>query len=364
MPEAKRTAGILNGRGSRLVWQLGACGVAGLFLSRTDAAEAPPQAPIQQVGESLILIGEEPAALAHVPLRQRPLRLRSTYWPEENTVHYVEGDDFVVDYADGKVRRTPGSRVPDFRTNVLFGQQTFHQSSFPGYGNAGFFAFADYSYVPAAPWPKQAPQRDLLRATQARLAAGESLTIVALGDSITAGGDATRPGLVFWRRWIEDLRERHPRANIAAVNAATGGDTTANGLERLPAKVIAAKPDLVLIGFGMNDHNRRGVPPDEFEQNLAQIVARIRDQTAAEVILFSAFPPDPRWTSGSQRMQDYAAATERVARRAHCAYADVFNNWQAIAARKKPEDLLANNINHPNDFGHWIYYRVFSALGL
>jgi hypothetical protein len=25
---------------------------------------------------------------------------------------------------------------------------------------------------------------------------------------------------------------------------------------------------------------------------------------------------------------------------------------------------LGNNINHPNDFGHWIYYRVFSAIGL
>jgi hypothetical protein len=42
----------------------------------------------------------------------------------------------------------------------------------------------------------------------------------------------------------------------------------------------------------------------------------------------------------------------------------VFSNWQTMMARKKPEDILANNINHPNDFGHWIYYRVFDALGL
>jgi hypothetical protein len=34
------------------------------------------------------------------------------------------------------------------------------------------------------------------------------------------------------------------------------------------------------------------------------------------------------------------------------------------AARKKAEDLLGNNINHPNGFGHWIYYRVLSAIGL
>jgi hypothetical protein len=42
----------------------------------------------------------------------------------------------------------------------------------------------------------------------------------------------------------------------------------------------------------------------------------------------------------------------------------VFDNWQSLAVRKKPEDLLGNNINHPNDFGHWIYYSVFAKLGL
>ena len=86
--------------------------------------------------------------------------------------------------------------------------------------------------------------------------------------------------------------------------------------------------------------------------------------SGAEVVLFSAFPPNPKWKFGSHRMADYASATERVAREVSCAYADVFGNWQALAARKKPEDLLGNNINHPNDFGHWIYYRVLSALGL
>ena len=63
-------------------------------------------------------------------------------------------------------------------------------------------------------------------------------------------------------------------------------------------------------------------------------------------------------------MAGSAAATARVATETRCAYADIFTNWQAMAARKRPEDLLANNINHPNDFGHWIYYRVFAAMEL
>jgi hypothetical protein len=93
-------------------------------------------------------------------------------------------------------------------------------------------------------------------------------------------------------------------------------------------------------------------------------VARIRNEAGAEVILFSAFPPNPQWKFGSHRMEEYEAATHRVARDMSCAFADVFNNWKALAARKKPEDLLGNNINHPNDFGHWIYFRVLERLGL
>ena len=311
----------------------------------------------------MVFIGEDSAALAHAPLRGKPLTVRSTFLHDTNTVQYLEGTDFVVDYAAGTLHRTPGSRLPDFRKNVLFGREDFDHSQFPGFGNGGYFAFIDYAYSGSAPWPVQGPQSQYLRLTQAKLDGGKPLKIVAFGDSITAGGDASKPELIFWQRWADYLQQRYPHARVTAVNGATGGDSTVQGLQRLQAKVLDEKPDLVLIGFGMNDHNVNGVPIPQFEQNLKDIIARIRSETAAEVILFSAFPPNPRWKFGSHRMPEYAAATERVAREVACAYADVFNNWESLAARKKPEDLLGNNINHPNDFGHWIYFRVFQELG-
>ena len=318
----------------------------------------------QQVGESVVFIGEEPAALAHAPTRGQPLVVRNTYWPEPGSVAFLAGRDFVVDYAGGTLRRTPGSRLPDFRTNLLFGQQEFDHSKFPGFGNRGYFAFVDYAFAPLAPWLVQVPQTQFLKSTLAKLKAGRAVKIVAFGDSITAGGDASKPELIFWQRWADGLQRKYRRGRITALNAATGGDTTAQGLQRLQAKVLDQKPDLVLIGFGMNDHNVNSVPVPQFEQNLQQMITRIRSETAAEVILFSAFPPNPKWKFGTRRMADYAEATGRVAQHTACAYADVFHHWQALAARKKPEDLLGNNINHPNDFGHWIYYRVFDALGL
>lgn len=337
--------------------------VISVSLVSMAAAESSASVTRQQ-GESVVFVGEEPAALAHLPIRGETVSVRSTYQPGKDTLEYQEGRDFILDYAAGTLRRAPGSRMPDFRTNMLFGQAEFDHTKFPGFGNGAFFGFVDYSFTPSAPWPVQPAQTQFLKATQARLKGGQPVKIVAFGDSITAGGDASQPPLIFWRRWADDLQRRYPQSRITAVNGATGGDSTVQGLQRLQTKVLEEKPDLVLIGFGMNDHNVGGVPIPSFEANLKEMIARIRAETSAEVVLFSAFPPNPRWKFGTHRMGDYAAATARVARENACACAEVFENWQAIASRKKPEDLLANNINHPNDFGHWIYYRVLQELGL
>lgn len=337
-------------------------GLAGLFF--LGGCVHGPDRPRMQSGETVVFIGEQPASLAFLPLRSPALRVRSTYLPGSDTVTYAEGRDYRVDPVAGTLRRTPDSRLPDFRTNRLFGQEEFDHSRFPGFGNGGFFAFVDYGTRAAGTWPMQTSQVALLPKTLAKLRAGGDVKLVAFGDSITAGGDATSPALIFWQRWADELRGRYPTARLTAVNGATGGDTTVQGLQRLQAKVLDERPDLVLIGFGMNDHNRGGVPVPQFEANLKELVARIRAATDAEVVLFSAFPPNPRWRFGSHHMEDYAVATGRAAHDTGCAYADVFRNWQTIAARKKPEDLLGNDINHPNDFGHWIYFRVLSALGL
>jgi len=319
-----------------------------------------------QFGESVVLVGEEPAQLAFAPL-QKSIQVRSTYRNDlPQTIRYEAGRDFVIDYPAGQIRRTAQSRIPDFRTNLLYGVEDFDHGKFPGFGNGGFFAFVDYSFKSEARWPQQESQIEFLRATQQKLARGQTIKIVVFGDSISTGCDATEPSLIFWQRWAEALRKKYPRATIEMVNGATGGDTTRQGIERLSEKVLSQKPDLVLIGFGMNDHNMGGwgTPLEQFAENLRTMADRIRHANGAEIIFYSTFPPNPKWHASSKNMEAYALATARVARDEKCALADVYHNWLAISARKKPEDMLANNINHPNDFGHWIYFQVLEKLGL
>ncbi|HZQ48459.1 MAG TPA: GDSL-type esterase/lipase family protein [Verrucomicrobiae bacterium] len=337
-------------------------GVAGCATNSSPT----PRSTRFRFGESVVLAGEESAGLAFAPLVS-VADVRSSYLDKQaGTIHYEAGRDYIIDLQTGRIKRTAQSRIPDFAKNLLYGREDFDHSKFPGYGNGNYFVFVDYLAKHKPAWPAQPSQAALLPKARKKLVQGEKLTLVAFGDSITAGGEASRPGLIYWQRWADELKQKYPRAEIVARNGATGGDTTANGLDRLQSKVLDQHPDLVLIAFGMNDNNIRpfGVPVETFASNLRTMVDRIRSQTQAEIILVSAFRPNPKWHFGSGNMEQYARATEQVAREKQCAFADVYHNWLAISASKKPEDLLGNNINHPNDFGHWIYFQVLDDLGL
>src|ERR1017187_10303329 len=290
------------------------------------ASQRSPHSLRSQIGESVVLVSEAPASLAFAPLLSHPVRVRSTYRDElPGTIHYKVGRDYLLEAPD-QIRRTPGSRIPDFGTNILYGKEDFRHDQFPGFGNGPFFVYVDYAHRQKWELPPAKIEISAARlpATQQKLRTGEKVWIVAFGGSITAGGKASEPGLFFWERWASALRKRYPHASIETTNGATGGDTTAQGLQRLQEKVLWQKPDLVLIGFGMNDHNREGfgVPLDAFDKNLRTMISRIRAATSAEIVLFSAFPPNPKWHYGSHNMEADANANERIARDEGCAYAD------------------------------------------
>lgn len=334
-------------------------------MATSLGAAGARRSDMRVVGESMVLAGTQPGRLMFRDIVPGSIAVRSTYEPgQKNTIVYEQGRDYVLNYAQGTIARSPASRMPDFAKNVLYGQKSFEQNNFPGYGNHSFFVWVDYQTRAGSPLALPSDQSKLLPKTLAKLRAGGPFKVIAYGDSITAGGEASTEELRFPNRYADALRKRFPKAEITLENGATGGDTTVNGLARLEKKVLTRKPDLVLVGFGMNDHNvpAYGVPLDKFEANLAEIVRTIRDRTGAEMILLSTFPPNPDWAFGSHQMGKYAEATKRVAEHEHCAYADVYAVWAKVLERKDAPSLLGNNINHPNDFGHWLYLEAVEAV--
>lgn len=95
------------------------------------------------------------------------------------------------------------------------------------------------------------------------------VTVVALGDSLTAGyGLPEADGLVpQLQRWLQARG-----ADVAVVNAGVSGDTTRGGLERLDWS-LTPQTDALIVTLGGNDL-LRGLPPAEARANLDQILAR------------------------------------------------------------------------------------------
>lgn len=316
-------------------------------------------------GDSVVLPGTDWVRLCFDDLIPAGIRVRSTYEPDRpGTIGYEAGRDYRVDAAAGTIARLEGSRIPDYHNNPLCGQKNFdhHHFKWPDFANTPFFVFVDYQTGAESMLATSVDCAVTLTQTRRRLDAGGEFKIVAYGDSITAGCDATAPHLQFTSRYAAFLGRRFPQARIVLENGAIGGIGTAAGLQQLETKVLSRAPDLVLIGFGMNDHNVGGTPLAAFADNLAAMVTRIRERTRAEIILYSAFPPNPEWKFSSHQMQRYAAATRGVALTQACAYTDVYAVWERVLQRKDPSSLLGNNINHPNDFGHWLYTEALCAL--
>lgn len=335
------------------------------LLCLSASAKQDPKSRIKVTGESLVLAGVRPGRLMFASIVPGSILVRSTYEPGgKDTIVYEHGRDYVVNYALGTIARAPASRMPDYSKSILYGQENFDHGKFPGFTNNGFFVFVDYQTTAGFPLTTPTDQSSLLQKTRAKLSAGGPFKLIAYGDSISAGGEASTEALRFQNRYGAYLQKRYPKAEVTVECGATGGDATTHGLARLEDKVLTRKPDLVLVGFGMNDHNvpPYGVPLEQFEANLNQIVTSIRDRTAAEVILLSTFPPNPDWAFGSHQMEKYAEATKRVTAKQKCAYADLYSVWMKVLDRKDPSSLLGNNINHPNDFGHWLYLQALEAV--
>ncbi len=88
-----------------------------------------------------------------------------------------------------------------------------------------------------------------LQAVMQRLEAGEPITLVTIGGSITTGYAAQPPREKGWAALL--ARSLGPQVRL--VNAGVSGTDSAAGVQRLQAQVLDKSPDLVIVEFGVND---------------------------------------------------------------------------------------------------------------
>jgi len=103
--------------------------------------------------------------------------------------------------------------------------------------------------------------------------------IAAFGDSLSAGF-GVEPGKSF----PDDLQRLLDAGGYRyrVVNLGVSGDTTTDGVERLPA-VLAIHPAIVILEFGGND-GLRGLPVVSAQKNLAAMVETLQ-KAGAQILL-------------------------------------------------------------------------------
>ena len=111
--------------------------------------------------------------------------------------------------------------------------------------------------------------------------------IAAFGDSLSAGY-GVEPGKSFpddLQRLIDAAGFRYRIANLGV-----SGDTTTDGVERLPS-VLAVHPAIVILEFGGND-GLRGLPVASARKNFAQMIETLQKAHIQILLAGMTLPPN------------------------------------------------------------------------
>ncbi|MEJ2139226.1 MAG: arylesterase [Gammaproteobacteria bacterium] len=160
--------------------------------------------------------------------------------------------------------------------------------------------------------------------------------ILVLGDSLSAGF-----GLDLEDTWIALLQTRLDREGYGyrVVNASISGDTTGNGLRRLPRAIDIHQPEVVIIELGGND-GLRGLPPEVMRDNLEKMIRRSQDAGARVILAGMLIPPN----YGEEYTEDFASIYPDLAEAHSTPLIPFFMKDVAL----DPSKMQADGI-HPNE---------------
>lgn len=170
------------------------------------------------------------------------------------------------------------------------------------------------------------------------LAAEKPLTIVAFGDSLTAGY-LLGPGEGFVPQLQKALRAKGHN-NVVIADAGVSGDTSSGGLARLDWGV-GPGTSAVILELGANDA-LRGVDPELTRANLEEILSRLQKRNIPVLLAGMLAPPN----MGA----DYGKAFDAIYPQLAAKYGAVFYPFflDGVAAEKK---LTLDDGMHPNAEG-------------
>jgi lysophospholipase L1-like esterase len=228
---------------------------------------------------------------------------------------------------------------------------------------------------PAYPEPPADPsQRNpTIARIKKRLESGQSLRILAWGDSVTDGSYLPNLQDRWQQQFVARLQKQFPSARIELLTQAWGGRNTGSYLAEPPGSphnyretVLALKPDVIVSEF-VND---AGLNPAQVEERYSRLLADFQ-QIGAQWIILTPHYVRPDWMNLTRERDiddDPRAYVEGLrlfaARHSNAvALADASLRYGRLWRQGIPYNtLMLNAINHPDARGMRLFADALIAL--
>ena len=346
-----------------------------------EIADAALKSPFWQGdtvhGESLLFVkaGDGSATAKCLFSPDTIIELKST---SQNIV-YVPGKDYQLQAGSNTIILPAGSRIDSLRNEELFppvgakncikykkGDKTrgvlFLRKN-------GFLKLqVEITYKHHHKWSGPMPQfvGEKLPLFYAKLQKHETARVTILGDSITAGYNASKtvntlPFQPDWKVLWQQAMMKKFKTPIVRNGLAVPGRTSGWMLLHLD-KQLETRPDLVIVAFGMNDYNAYKNAAI-FKQKIQAIMAKFRGkQPECEFLLISPMLGNPDWSNTPWPLAFAYLKALRELETQGVVVADLTSLWRDMLKTKSYVSQTGNGVNHPNDFGHRIYAKYLLEM--
>ena len=225
------------------------------------------------------------------------------------------------------------------------------------------------TYTSSEKWAGECPQSasDKLPKFFEKVKTKEEVTIVLYGDSISYGFDCSgicglEPHQPIWSKLVKNSLEEFYGIRVNMVNPSASGMNTDWAIEHAVELIKPCVPDLVILGYGMNDR----CPGEEYAEKTRKLRAVIKEACPdTELIMIATTLPNKLVHTAPfhfDAYQDEYSQWLKTLEETGTAIANVQEIQREMEKRKRYIDITGNNLNHPNDYLARIHAQVITTL--
>ena len=196
--------------------------------------------------------------------------------------------------------------------------------------------------------------------------------VVALGESTTWGYSVSSKEKC-WVNQVVRMLDEFQDQKIEVINQGIGSNVLTPkcpqkgagrpALLRVDHDLIAHKPDLVFLSYGLND-SRAGTKPEVFRAEYQKLIDRIRAKIDPVIVIVNVYYMHeemykyPGWDKSNYQVTDaYNRIIQKLSEANRLILADVYSAEVGV------DWVIDMDHCHPNDLGHrLIANRVFEAI--